>query len=236
MLLFYIRHGDPVYDPDSLTELGHKQAVALSERLAMYGLDEIYCSTSVRVQQTAAPTAQKLRLPVKLADWCSEYLAWDEFTISDERGKRWFYQDDVTRKIMVSSQAECLNDDWCKGDYFAKTAAKSGVERIRKETFRFLSSLGYDKATDGNYYVASNPNEKRIALFAHEGFGMAFLSTLLGIPYPIFCTHFGLEHSSITVIQFDGTDFVVPCVLQLSNDSHLYKNKLPTNYNNGIVI
>ena len=131
MLLFYIRHGDPVYDPDSLTELGHKQAEALSERLAMYGLDEIYCSTSVRVQQTAAPTAQKLRLPVKLADWCSEYLAWDEFTISDERGKRWFYQDDVTRKIMVSSQAECLNDDWCKCDYFAKTAAKSGVERIR---------------------------------------------------------------------------------------------------------
>lgn len=236
MLLFYIRHGDPVYDPDSLTELGHKQAEALAERLTMYGPDEIYCSTSVRAQQTAEPTAKRSGLSVKLSDWCSEYLAWDEFTIPVERGKRWFYQDDVTRKFMASPQVERLRDDWYKCDYFANTAAKSGVERIRKETFRFLSSLGYDKATDGNYYVANNPNEKRIALFAHEGFGMAFLSTLLGIPYPTFCMHFGLEHSSMTEIQFDGTDFVVPCVLQLSNDSHLYKSKLPTNYNNGIVI
>ncbi len=72
MLLFYIRHGDPVYDPDSLTELGHKQAEALSERLALNDLDEIYCSTSVRARQTAEPTAKKLNLPVNLLDWCNE--------------------------------------------------------------------------------------------------------------------------------------------------------------------
>ena len=33
MLLFYIRHGDPVYDPDSLTPLGLKQAEAVAKRL-----------------------------------------------------------------------------------------------------------------------------------------------------------------------------------------------------------
>ncbi|MBO6263170.1 MAG: histidine phosphatase family protein [Clostridia bacterium] len=44
MILYYIRHGDPIYDPDSLTELGHKQAEALANRFALYGLDEIYCS------------------------------------------------------------------------------------------------------------------------------------------------------------------------------------------------
>ena len=235
MLLFYIRHGDPIYDPDSLTALGHKQAEALSERLAMYGLDEIYCSTSVRAQQTAAPTVQKLQLPVKLLDWCSENYAWEEFTVADQHGKRWFYQDETARKVMLSQQVERLGEHWCDFDYFAATAAPNGIERIRKETFAFLSALGYDKSPDGNYYTATNPNEKRIALFAHEGFGMAFLSTLLGIPYPMFCTRFALEHSSMTVIQFDGTDFVVPCVLQLSNDSHLYKSGLPTNYNNGVV-
>ena len=63
---------------------------------------------------------------------------------------------------------------------------------------------------------------------------MAFLSALTGVPYPLFCTHFGLEHSSMTVIRFDGNDNVIPCVLQLSNDSHLYKEGLPTNYNGEI--
>ena len=41
MILYYLRHGDPIYSPDSLTPLGHEQAKALAKRLATYGLDEI---------------------------------------------------------------------------------------------------------------------------------------------------------------------------------------------------
>lgn len=234
MLLFYIRHGDPVYNPDSLTELGHRQAEALSMRLAAVGLDKIYCSTSMRAQQTAAPTAQKTGLPITLLDWCNEAHVWDEFTAPVDDGRRWFYQHDVARKVMVSPEVERMGDKWYSHEFFAQTNAQSGVERVRRETFAFLSALGYDKSREGNYYVARNPNQKRIALFAHEGFGMAFLSTVIGMPYPMFCTHFGLEHSSMTVIDFDGTDFVVPCILQLSNDSHIYKQGLPTVYNNEI--
>lgn len=69
-------------------------------------------------------------------------------------------------------------------------------------------------------------NEKRIALFAHEGFGMAFLSAVLDIPYSLFCTHFGLTHSGMSVVRFSGEREVIPCLLQLSNDSHLYKEGL----------
>ena len=32
MLFFYVRHGDPIYNPDSLTPLGHEQARALGDR------------------------------------------------------------------------------------------------------------------------------------------------------------------------------------------------------------
>lgn len=236
MLLFYIRHGDPVYNPDSLTELGHKQAEALSKRLARFGLDEIYCSTSVRAQQTAEPTAQKLGLSVKLLDWCNEAHAWNELTVEDSRGKRWFYQDEASRRLFASDEIAKLGEDWHKHSFFAETHATKGMRRIGAETFDFIASLGYAKSHEGNYYVAKQPNDKRIALFAHEGFGMAFLSVLLGIPYSTFSVRCGLEHSSMTVISFDGTDFVLPCMLQLSNDSHLYKEDLPLNYNNGVLV
>ena len=65
---------------------------------------------------------------------------------------------------------------------------------------------------------------------------MAFLSSLLDIPYPIFSTHFDLSHSSMTVIHFDDekTDRIYPKVLQLSNDSHLYREGILTGYNNRI--
>ena len=41
MLLFIVRHGDPIYNPDSLTPKGHLQAQALAKRFAVNGLDEI---------------------------------------------------------------------------------------------------------------------------------------------------------------------------------------------------
>lgn len=50
MLLYYIRHGDPIYNPDSLTGLGHKQSEALSKRLADSGIEAVYCSPSNRAR------------------------------------------------------------------------------------------------------------------------------------------------------------------------------------------
>ena len=50
MLFFYVRHGDPIYDPDSLTEKGKQQAQALARRLSVHGLDKIFSSPMIRAQ------------------------------------------------------------------------------------------------------------------------------------------------------------------------------------------
>jgi broad specificity phosphatase PhoE len=55
MLLFYVRHGDPIYDPDMLTPLGERQAESVARRMALFGIDEVYSSTSDRAMQTARP-------------------------------------------------------------------------------------------------------------------------------------------------------------------------------------
>ena len=61
MILYYIRHGDPIYHPDSLTPLGKREAEAVAKRLAVYGVDGIYSSTSNRAIETAAPLAELLK-------------------------------------------------------------------------------------------------------------------------------------------------------------------------------
>ena len=62
MLLYIIRHGDPIYNPDSLTPKGRRQAEALARRFSVHGLDEVYVSPLIRAQQTAAPTCEVLNI------------------------------------------------------------------------------------------------------------------------------------------------------------------------------
>lgn len=234
MLLFYIRHGDPIYDPDSLTDLGKRQAEAVAKRLSLYGLDRIYASTSNRAMQTAKPTSEILKKEIELLDFCNEGHAWEEFTVTHEKGyKQWVFQNHKMNQLFLSKEIRQLGDKWYEHDEFKDYRFKEGVERINRETDAFLSSLGYEHDRERGLYKAVKPSNERVAIFAHQGFGMSFLSSVLDIPYPQICTHFDMGHSGMTVIEFNNIDGVsIPKALMVANDSHLYKEGLPTNYNN----
>lgn len=235
MLFFYIRHGDPIYDPDSLTPLGHEQAKAVSKRLAMYGLDKIYASTSNRAIQTAKPTCELLGLEPELLDFAHEDHTWCDFSVPMLHGTgiTWIWNEPENRIILSSKEVRDLGDKWYNHPAFANYNFQKGIERIYDETDKFFASLGYEHERYSGRYKITRKNSDRIALFAHQGFGLAFLSVLLDIPYPQFCTHFDFCHTGMTVIDFpDLCGYSVPRVLAHSLDSHLYKEGLPTRYNN----
>lgn len=234
MLLFYIRHGDPIYNPNMLTPLGKRQAEAAAKRLALYGLDKIYASPSERAMQTAKPTAELLKMDITTADFADEAHAWRDLTCARDDGKlTWLYQHKRMRGLFVSPEVRSLGDEWYKHPEFSRY--EEGIKRVYDETDKFLLSLGYEHERYTGRYKVINPNTDRIALFAHQGFGLAFLSSLLDIPYPAFSTHFDMSHSNITVIEFaeEGV-YSIPRVLTLSNDSHIYREGLPTKYQNEI--
>lgn len=104
MILYFIRHGDPIYNPDSLTTLGHLQADALAKRLSRYNIDEIYTSSSNRAKQTAEPTCKLLHKEMKILDWCNEEHTWNEFAYTDKHGLSWIFQNPEMRKFLVSNE------------------------------------------------------------------------------------------------------------------------------------
>lgn len=236
MLLFYIRHGDPIYDPDSLTPLGHRQAEAVAKRLSRYGLDEIYASSSNRAILTSKPTCEMLKKDATILDWCNEGHSWQELVHTDENGRKdWLFAHPSIARKLVSNEIASLGENWADHPMFEGTNVKSGIERIKRETYAFLAEHGYVFDAENHIYKCENHNDKRIALFAHQGFGLAFLSTVLSIPYPIFSTHFDMSHSGMSVIEFCNNDgYCVPKALQVANDSHLYGEGLPTKYQNSI--
>lgn len=236
MLLFYIRHGDPVYSPDSLTPQGELQAAALAKRFGLYGLDRVYVSSSVRAQRTAEPTCRLLGLTPEILEWTNEKYAWRDFapTLENEK-KNWAFRIPYFVQLFNSPQIRVLGKDWASDPVFRDYPFADGIDRIQRETDAFLSDLGYDHDPNANLYTSECPNDQRVALFAHQGFGLVFLSCVLDIPYPQFATHFDMGHTGVTAIEFQKCgDYFLPRVLELSNDSHLYREGLPTNYQNRI--
>ena len=187
MVFYYIRHGDPIYDPDSLTPLGHRQAEAVGKRLSTYGLDEIYASTSNRAIQTSKPTCEMLKKEAKLLDFANEGHAWRELTVKNEAGNpvTWLFSDRKTKEIFNSKEMRALGDRWYDHPAFVGKGYDKGIERIYNEADAFFASFGYVHDRYTGKYEVREPNDKRVALFAHQGFGLAFLSCVLDIPYPM---------------------------------------------------
>ena len=234
MLFFYIRHGDPIYDPDSLTPLGHRQAEAIGKRLALYGLDKVYASTSNRAILTSKPACEILKKEPTLLEFANEHNAWQELVIDDAEGRRrWLFDENLPTKMLFHSpEVRQLGFRWFDHPQLNEPRFEQGMERIYNGCDELFASLGYEHERYSGRYKAVAPNNARVALFAHQGFGLAFLSALLDIPYPAFSVRFDMCHTGMTVIDFkEEGDIAIPRVLTLSSDAHLYREGLPTLYN-----
>ena len=250
ILLFYVRHGDPIYDPDQLTPLGRRQADAVARRLALFGIDKLYSSDSIRAMQTAQPTCELLNLKKIVMPCFNEALAYGEMkllkqpeldTESSAPGKKiycWPWSQPEMRHLLLSREIRNLGDQWYTHPEILKFRDfRPGIERIANEADAWLASIGYHHDRENACYTVTSENpDERIALFAHEGVGKLFLSHILDIPFPLYSMHYELEHTGMTVIEFrtwkDGLTHAR--VLTHSNDSHLYKDGLPLDYQHHI--
>jgi len=80
IVLDFVRHGESgdmtvvntlVPGPD-LTDTGEQQAQALVNAMSGNGIDDIYASTMIRSQETAAPLAEALHLPINVLSGLNE--------------------------------------------------------------------------------------------------------------------------------------------------------------------
>ena len=242
MIFYYVRHGEPIYNPDSLTEYGHAQAEALVARMKVWGLDKIYASTSNRARLTAEPTCKALGIEPVLLDFANEGHAWKQMG-NEVHGVRkvrtWAFLDPEYVRRFNEPEVYALGDRWYDSPLFEGTTFKEGMLRIHQGVDELFESLGYRHDRERHVFEVVRDSKERVALFAHQGFGLLFLSSVLDIPYPIFATRFDLSHSSVTAIEFPAPDadgICRPKILQLSNDSHLFKADILRKYNNEIEV
>ena len=235
MLLFFVRHGDPDYVNDSLTPLGREQAEAVVVRMERCRPNRLFTSNRGRAIMTAMPTAARLGLEIEeKLEFLDEERAYRDMRCTDSAGKlEWAFNHREYQELFTTPEVRAMGRRWYEHPVFADHPTFGDcMKRVQEGTDAFLQRLGYRHDHERCAFVAERPNDDRVALFAHQGVGLVFLAALLDIPYPQMCTHFDMAHTGLTVIHFKGDGIVIPRVLQLSNDSHLFASGVPTKYQN----
>ena len=181
MKILIIRHGDPDYSIDSLTEQGWVEAECLSEKLVKMDIKAIYTSTLGRAKDTASVTLKKLG---READGVFEWLK--EFPIeilkpSDEEADvcwDWLPADWTVEDRFYD------REKWSDVPIMSENNVREEYDRVTGEFDKLLAKHGYVR--EGNYYRVENPNMDTIAIFCHFGLGCVLISHLLGIsPMPL---------------------------------------------------
>ena len=74
MKIIFIRHGEPNYEIDSLTEKGWREAELLSKRTAKWNVTDFYCSPLGRAKDTASFTLKNAGREAKFFRGCGNLM------------------------------------------------------------------------------------------------------------------------------------------------------------------
>ena len=226
MRIVFVRHGEPNYQKDCLTELGIRQAEAAAERLSGEGIDTVFSSPYGRALETAKITAGRLDLgPVRVLDFMHE-LYWGSISgkplFSD--GHPWDIADELSR-----TGWDLTRTDWAGHPMFADNKVTESALQVAEKADGWMASLGYTR--DGAYYRCERDNHRTVALFSHGGSSVAMMARLLNIPFPYLCQTMHIHFTGITILRFDSRagSAQLP-VFELVNDGKHIKDmpsKLP---------
>lgn len=225
MRLHIIRHADPDYANNTLTNAGHLEAQALARRLAAQGLDALYTSPLPRAQMTAQYTADLLKLPIRSYDWLME-PAWFDYEVDPADGGRmpvW----DIPGEILREISGYDAWATWSSIQPLRDPKYLEGYQAFIQSSDELLTAHGYQR--EGKRYRIIKRNQQRIACFCHNGSAMLWLAMLLHIPPPVVWSSFWHAPSAVTTVLFEerSTEWSVPRCLSVGDVSHLYEARLP---------
>lgn len=221
MKLLIIRHGDPDYERDSLTEQGWKEAKLLAERLQKLEIRDIYVSPLGRARDTASCTLNKMNRKAVTCQWLREFDApiWRP-DVPDQKKICWdWLPQDWTR-----NENHYSYDKWQETPVLREGNVRKEYNWVCENLDHLLAEHGYIR--EGHIYRAEVPNGDTLAFFCHFGVGCVLLSHLLGISPMVLWHNFCAAPSSVTTVVTEERREGIASFRMLSygDTAHLYAN------------
>lgn len=224
MKILLIRHADPDYSIDSLTEKGWEEAEQLSKRLCKEDIKDFYCSPMGRAKDTLSLTLKKLGKEAEILPWAEEFHAFTQLPDEDRlRDIPW----DFPPRVWTAQEEFLSIDTWLdSGIMQIECDGINPAERypmVTREIDELLLRYGYKK--EGKHFtVEGDGSRDTIVIMCHLGSGCAILSYLLNIS-PVLLWHgFAAAPSSVTTIYTEEREkgYMNFRVNSYGDTSHLY--------------
>lgn len=222
MKILIIRHGDPDYSVDSLTEKGRREAELLSERLVKIQIDDFYCSPLGRARDTARPTLEKLGKEAKILPWLAEWrggVGEKPFVL----GKKEFWGPwDLPPQIWTTDERFFDRNRWYEAPVINRGKSKEIDRETREGLDALLAQYGYIR--DGMFFRCGDNRRRTIALFCHFALGSALVGYLTGVAPSVMMHGFFMPTSSVTTMVSSEVEKGVVSFrcMQMGDTSHLY--------------
>lgn len=216
MRILFVRHGEPDYAHDCLTDAGRTQAEAVAARLAGEGIAEIYASPCGRAAETASYTAARLGLPVTTLDFMRE-ITWGGPGIPCA-GHPW-----TLGERLMAEGFDFRAQDWRQHPYFRDNAATAHYGEIAERFDGFLAARGYRR--EGLRYLCAGGGEATLALFSHGGSGACALAHVLNLPFPYMAAVLPYDFTSVTILDFPvaAGEHVFPRLALFNDCAHIHR-------------
>lgn len=195
MKLMFVRHADPDYVKDSLTEKGWVEAELLGKMLKDVKMDYIYASPLGRAQDTLNCTLKYTGQTAVVKDFLQEFDApiWRPDTLDRKRVCwDWLPEDWMNDERFLSK------DHWMEPKQMADGHVYDEYLKVVNGFDELLKEHGYVR--DKNYYKVEKANHDTIAIFAHFGVQMVILSHLFNVSPMILWHHFCASPSTVTTV------------------------------------
>ena len=223
MKLLIIRHGDPDYSIDSLTEKGWKEAKYLSERISRLDVREFFVSPMGRAKDTASLTLEKLNRTATECEWLREFAP--RILRPDLNGKRSSIAWDWLPEDWTDCEEFFRYNQWFDTDILKEGNVKEEYQWVTENLDNLLAERGY--IHDGQVFRVEKPNEDTYAFFCHFGLGCVLIGHLLGISPMVLWHSFCAAPTSVTtLVTEERRKGIARFRMSAYGDiSHLYANQ-----------
>ena len=218
MRLIFVRHGEPDYANDSLTDKGMREAELLADRLWKERLDYFYLSPQGRAQKTAEVLTCRLKKTGVTLQWLREFTVPVRLPQNNEEHLIWDFKPSfLCQYPQLYSETEWLNVE------FIKNSMVPNAYRTVCENFdALLSRHGYNR--NRNFYEVKQSNRDVLVFFCHFGIIGILLSHLMHVSPIALLQHFAAAPSSVTTLYTEEREAGIASFRCASygDVSHLY--------------
>ena len=219
MRILLIRHGEPDYAIDGLTEKGKREVALLAKKLSKERIDKIYSSPRGRARLTAEPTARALGMDIEILPFMREFnVKRIKLPYVDSPAIPW----DILPQYIVGMPVAYEPREWQKTPFIEDSEVYSEYLSVCREFDALLARHGYER--DGYNYRAVRPNHDTVAIFCHFGVIAVVLSHLMNCsPYSLWQHTCALPTSVTTVFTEERREgFALMRAVGIGDVSHLY--------------